>query len=157
MPGGEAADDGVAGPAQRGDGEQQIGLVGEPAAGGGGFRAAIGNRHKAVVLGPDSMAPRPARSSTPGRNSCPACFTDTDFHRAARRKMHRAHASGKSGNKTLASLRGAPAAEVLDSQPNAGGQAALVSNCWTLDAGEPLIAIRRGFVASGIQAELTTL
>jgi len=45
----------------------------------------------------------------------------------------------------------------LDSQPNAAGQAALVSNCWTLDAGEPLIAIRRGFVASGIQAELTTL
>jgi hypothetical protein len=36
MSGGEAADDGVAGPAQRGDGEQQIGLVGEPVAGGGG-------------------------------------------------------------------------------------------------------------------------
>src|SRR5439155_21959543 len=64
---------------------------------------------------------------------------------------------GSSGNKTLASLRSAPAAEVLDSQPKAGGQAAFVSNCRTLDAGEPLIAIRRGFVASGIQAELTTL
>ena len=53
--------------------------------------------------------------------------------------------------------RRAPAAKVLDSQPDAGGQAASVSNCWTLDAGEPLIAIRRGFVASGIQAKLTTL
>ena len=53
--------------------------------------------------------------------------------------------------------RRTPAAEVLDSQPNAGGQAGLVSNCWTLDAREPLIAIRRGFVASGIQAKLTTL
>ena len=31
MSGGEAADDGVAGPAQRGDAEQQIGLVGDPA------------------------------------------------------------------------------------------------------------------------------
>ncbi len=42
MPGGEAADDGVAGPAQRGDREQQIGLIGEPVAGGGGAGSVIG-------------------------------------------------------------------------------------------------------------------
>ena len=41
MPGGEAADDGVAGPAQRGDREQQIGLIGEPVAGGGGAGGVI--------------------------------------------------------------------------------------------------------------------
>jgi hypothetical protein len=49
-----------------------------------------------------------------------------------------------------ANLRGASAAEVLDSLPNAAAQAALVSICWTSDAGEPLIAIRRGFIAAGI-------
>ena len=150
MAGGEAADDGVAGPAQRGDGEQQIGLVGEPAARGGGFRAAIGSRHRAVVLGPGSMTPRPARYSTPGRNSCPACFTDTDFYRAARREMHRVHASGDCGTRHQRASAARIRRGGLDSQPNGASQAALVSICWTLDAGEPLIAIRRGFIASGI-------
>jgi hypothetical protein len=35
MSGGEAADNGIAGPEQRGDAEQQIGLLGKPAAGSG--------------------------------------------------------------------------------------------------------------------------
>src|SRR5665647_1793191 len=46
--------------------------------------------------------------------------------------------------------RRASAAGGLVVRGDAGGQAALVSSCWTLDAGELLIAIRRGFIASGI-------
>jgi MFS family permease len=51
--------------------------------------------------------------------------------------MHRVHASGNPGTRH----QRASAARILDSLPNAAGQAALVSICWTLDAGEPLIAI----------------
>src|SRR5215213_8306071 len=59
MPGGEAADDGVAGPAKCCDREQQIGLVGEPAAGGTEANGAIGSRHKTVEPGSKDAAARP--------------------------------------------------------------------------------------------------
>src|ERR1700728_1623936 len=45
MPGSEPADDGVTGPAQRGEAEQQIRLVGNPAAAGSGVRGGVGSRH----------------------------------------------------------------------------------------------------------------
>ncbi len=61
MPGGEAADDGVAGPAQRGDAEQDVRLVGKPSAGRAGARGGIGSGHAAVVLDPvqTRRGPRP--------------------------------------------------------------------------------------------------
>ncbi len=59
--------------------------------------------------------------------------------------MHRVHASGNPGTRH----QRASAARILDSLPNAAGQAALVSICWTLDAGEPLIAILLFGVAVG--------
>src|SRR5471032_1792210 len=68
MPGGEAADDGVAGPAQRGDAEQDVRLVGKPSAGRGGARGWIGSRHAAVVLDPVRTRRSSRPSLTPGRN-----------------------------------------------------------------------------------------
>src|SRR5260370_6117759 len=61
MPGGEAADDGIAGPAQRREREQQIRLVGEPVAGGGGIGGLIGSGHAADTFGTSSYRRRPAR------------------------------------------------------------------------------------------------
>ena len=88
MPGGEPADDGVAGPAQRGDAEQQIGLVGEPVAGrGGAGRRSEADMSRRPVHG---AAARPA--SAPGRKCDPARLTDTDFRRASMAQMHRDHA-----------------------------------------------------------------
>ena len=90
MPGGKPADDGVAGPAQRGDAEQQIGLVGDPVAGRGGARwseADIRARFLARF-----MTPRPAwRARRAGM--LPGRLTDTDFLRASMGRMHRDHAA----------------------------------------------------------------
>ena len=71
MPGGEAADDGVAGPAQRGDAEQEIRLVGEPVAGGGGARGLVGSRHQSVVLARVQATPRPGPARTAGPDVLP--------------------------------------------------------------------------------------
>ncbi|OIQ66071.1 hypothetical protein GALL_523640 [mine drainage metagenome] len=80
MAGGEATDDGIAGPAQRGDREQQIRLIGEPAAWRSGIGGLIGNRHAAAVLGlVHDAAARPGVRH-PAGIFLPGCFTDTDFH-----------------------------------------------------------------------------
>src|SRR5260370_7859669 len=71
MPGGEAADDGIAGPAQRREREQQIRLVGEPVAGGGGIGGLIGSAHEAVVFRPGSLRPPPPPPPPPTPPSPP--------------------------------------------------------------------------------------
>src|SRR5215212_11653552 len=76
------------------------------------------------------------------------------FGRYQWRKMHRDHAVGRnnSGRARHAkrASRGGTAATGGVAFENAAGQAALVSISRTLESDDPLIAIRRGFIASGI-------
>ena len=68
MAGGETADDGVAGPAQRGDAEQQIGLVGDPVARGRRGACEVWSEADMLVEnGPVQRAAAPARHLVPGR------------------------------------------------------------------------------------------
>jgi hypothetical protein len=78
--GGHPSYDGVAGPAQRRDAEQQIRLVGEPVPGSGGG-SLFGSRHfkdKAPIHG---AAARPADVAGPECSPAPA--TDTDLRRSS--------------------------------------------------------------------------
>jgi len=83
MPRGQAADDAFTGPAQRGDGEQQIGLVGEPLPGEAAREVWLEADIRQTFLGPGSndAAARPVCGTGP--EVWPGLLTDTDFHRAA--------------------------------------------------------------------------
>jgi len=108
-PAARRADDGVAGPAQRGDGEQQVGLVWRarpPGAGASALRSEADMERSFLARVHDAAAP--ARCQAPGRNFLPGpASQDTDFHRTANgRRMHRVHASGTPGTRHGCAFRG---------------------------------------------------
>jgi hypothetical protein len=96
------------------------------------------------------MTPWPARCQPPGRNSCPACLTDTDYHLTSMAQDASRPCIGQFWNRRQRASAARIRRGGINVLPGAAGQAALVSICRTVHPAEPLISIRRGFIASGI-------
>src|SRR5205823_5131780 len=149
----KAADHGVARPAQRGNGQQQIRLVRDPVPAGAGARALmLGGRHGVLAIGPrftDAVA-RPDLTTGP---VLPGSLKDTDFdlvstaQDASRPCAWASSSASPRTHKTKKPPRRASAAGALSSK--AAGQAAFVVSI-SRTLGDPAIGIRRGFIASGI-------
>src|SRR5206468_6380819 len=92
--GGEPSDNGIAGPAQRRDGEQQVRLIGDPVVAGlVGARGLASGGHL-VVMAPAWRAPKPSARRCPGRSK-PGTFKNTETRRISMARGASAPCAGR--------------------------------------------------------------
>src|SRR5215475_12924169 len=115
MSGGETSDDGVAGPAQRGDAEQEVGLAGDPVARSRRTRGLVGGGHFRIQLGNIGSGgfntPWSVRVVWSRNGFMPARFTDTDFSQGS---------MGRDASRPCVKARFRPSVEMIEPR-DAGG------------------------------------